>query len=144
RGRATPEAGRRPRRPAEGGDAMSGWVVELNRVAVPWAEVIGRACWQGGAALALAWIMCRALPRLSPRLKCWVWRLAYLKLIAALLWFTPVELPLLVARPTPPPPIPLAVPGMPTGPALPVTPIPTALKQAEKPGPPRPSRIPRP
>jgi beta-lactamase regulating signal transducer with metallopeptidase domain len=56
-----------------------------------------RACWQGGVALALVWAFCRVAPRMSPRLRCWLWRLAYLKLLVAFLWLPPILLPALPA-----------------------------------------------
>ena len=67
-----------------------------------WFEVglrsLGRASVLGGAALLLVWALCRALPRLSPRVRCWLWRLAYLKLLVVLVWGAPlVEVPLLPA-----------------------------------------------
>lgn len=65
-----------------------------------WAAAMFRACWQGSLAFLAAWVLCRFLPRLSPRLQCWIWRLAYLKLFVVLFWSTPVNLPLL------PPPAP--------------------------------------
>jgi beta-lactamase regulating signal transducer with metallopeptidase domain len=68
-----------------------------------WAPVmalrLGSASCQGGVALALVGGACRAFPALPPRVRCWLWRLAYLKLLAALLWSTPVALPLLPAPP---------------------------------------------
>lgn len=71
----------------------------VNEVAVRWAEVVVRAAWQGGVALLLVGIVCRAVPRLSADLRCWLWRLAFLKLLGALLWSAPVRLPLLPAPP---------------------------------------------
>src|SRR5689334_22728142 len=64
-----------------------------------WVVAIWNASWQGGRALMLAWLICRAFPRLSPRLQCWLWRLAYLKLLVALVWTTPFRLPLLPPAP---------------------------------------------
>ena len=68
-----------------------------------WAAAMWRASWQGAVALALAWVITRTFARVPPALKCWVWRLAYLKLLVALAWAAPVPLPLL---PAPPPPAP--------------------------------------
>lgn len=62
-----------------------------------WLAAMGRASWQGGLALALAWAVCRAFPKLPPAARCWVWRLAYLKVLVALLGPAPLELPLLRA-----------------------------------------------
>jgi beta-lactamase regulating signal transducer with metallopeptidase domain len=50
---------------------------------------------QGGAGLALAWGLCRFLPRLTPEVRCWIWRLAYLKLLIALACPFALPLPLL-------------------------------------------------
>jgi hypothetical protein len=86
-------------------DALS---ASLNHGAALWASAMARACWQGGIALALAWAVCRAWPVLPPRARCWLWRLAYLKLLVALLWATPVDLPLLPAPPAPPAAAPMA------------------------------------
>jgi beta-lactamase regulating signal transducer with metallopeptidase domain len=77
---------------------MSEWPTHIELVARVWADAMIRACWQGGIALALAWAICRCLPRLPPWARCWLWRLAYLKFFVALCWVTPVELPLLPAR----------------------------------------------
>ncbi|HEY2585936.1 MAG TPA: efflux RND transporter periplasmic adaptor subunit, partial [Tepidisphaeraceae bacterium] len=59
-----------------------------------------RASVQGGAALAIVWLLCRVLPKLPPAWKCWLLRLAYLKLLVAFCGPTPIDLPLL--RPEPP------------------------------------------
>src|SRR5690242_17934867 len=78
---------------------MSLAMTALNLWAASWAAAIGRACWQGGLAIGLAWILCRALPRLPGRFQCWLWRLAYLKLLVAFLWAVPFDLPLLTPKP---------------------------------------------
>jgi beta-lactamase regulating signal transducer with metallopeptidase domain len=72
-----------------------GWVDSLNQWGVVWASAMVRASWQGAAALALAWVASRAWPRMPSPVRCWLWRLAYLKLLVAFLWITPVDLPLL-------------------------------------------------
>ena len=76
---------------------MSGVAVTLHLWGACWAAAMGRACWQGGGAIALAWALCRLLPRLPGRYQCWLWRLAYLKLLVAFVWTAPLELPLLTA-----------------------------------------------
>lgn len=78
---------------------MNAVIPSLNSMASGWADAMTRACWQGGLAILLAWLVCRSLPRLSPSVRSWVWRLAYLKLIAGLLWVT-LDLPLLPAPPS--------------------------------------------
>lgn len=70
------------------------WIAAWNHTATFWAAAMARACWQGSAALALAWIAIRVFPRLPPAVRCWLWRLAFLKLLAALVWARPVDLPL--------------------------------------------------
>ncbi|HEX4795455.1 MAG TPA: efflux RND transporter periplasmic adaptor subunit [Humisphaera sp.] len=64
-------------------------------------ESLLRASLEGGVALLLVWFICRIATRLPGRAKCWLWRLAYLKLLLALFWATPMQLPLLRARPLP-------------------------------------------
>lgn len=66
-------------------------------LALTWLAGLWLACWQGGVAIALAWLVCRAVPKLSPRVCCWVWRLAYLKLIVSFVWSSPIHLPVLPA-----------------------------------------------
>src|SRR5688500_15225497 len=54
-----------------------------------------RASWQGGIALAIVWLIARFVSRLPAAHKVWLWRLAFLKLVAALIWLSPVALPVL-------------------------------------------------
>src|SRR5207245_6666128 len=77
---------------------MSDSIARLRLFAAGWAGAIGRACWQGGVAIALVWALCRLIPRLPGRIQCWLWRLAYLKLFVALLWAVPLELPVLAPQ----------------------------------------------
>jgi beta-lactamase regulating signal transducer with metallopeptidase domain len=71
------------------------WIAVLDRWSQLWAASALRACWQGSAALVLAWGAARALPRLSASARAWLWRLALLKLLVAFFWATPLDLPLL-------------------------------------------------
>lgn len=80
---------------------MGNWVNMLNAIADTWMNAMWRACWQGGIALALVWAITRLFPRLSPSICCWLWRLAYLKLLVSLVWATPFELPVLPSPPEP-------------------------------------------
>src|SRR5689334_1305208 len=79
---------------------MTGWLMLADRLTDAWAGAVWRAGWQGGLALAVVWAWCRLVaPRRTPaRVKCWLWRLAYAKLLIALLWLTPAGLPLLPAQ----------------------------------------------
>lgn len=49
-----------------------------------WASATGRALWQGGITILLLWGICRLLPRMLPQARVWLWRLAYVKLLATL------------------------------------------------------------
>src|SRR5438128_367315 len=69
----------------------------VDGLAASWAEALWRACWQGGLALGVVLLLDRAVPRSPPRARCWLRRLAYLKLLIACGWATPVDLPLLPA-----------------------------------------------
>lgn len=92
---------------------MSLWNESLNTFAANWLETLIRACWQGGLALALVWMVCR-WGRLPAAGRCWLWRLAYLKFLVALLWLPTLDLPLL---PPADPPVAAAFQPSPTAPA---------------------------
>lgn len=78
---------------------MNTLISQLNMVADSWLAALWRACWQGGVVLLVVWAVCRSIPRLPARARSWLWRLAYLKLLAALVWATPINVPLLPAKP---------------------------------------------
>jgi beta-lactamase regulating signal transducer with metallopeptidase domain len=67
----------------------------LNALTDLWASVMLRASLQGGIAILLVWCVTRAWKRLAPELQCWLWRLAYLKLLIAAVGVAPLALPLL-------------------------------------------------
>lgn len=56
------------------------------------------ACWQGVLAFGLVWLVFRIWPQISPRVQCWAWRLAYLKVLLALTGLPSVDLPWLPAH----------------------------------------------
>ncbi len=58
----------------------------------PWLHAMTRSAIEGGIALLLVWSLCFALPRMPAGIKCWLWRLAYLKLVLSLVWVSPLEL----------------------------------------------------
>ncbi len=62
-----------------------------------WAAVIWKACWQGSIVVLAIWLICRIMPSMPARCRCWLWRLAVLKFIVVLLLPTLVNLPLLPA-----------------------------------------------
>ena len=85
---------------------MSHAVSLINAFAAAWADALFRACWQGGLGIALAWLLCRLWPALPAGPRCWLWRLAYAKLLLGLVWLPPLALPLLPApRPAAPSPV---------------------------------------
>ncbi|MBC7808673.1 MAG: hypothetical protein H7145_21270, partial [Akkermansiaceae bacterium] len=57
--------------------------------------VLGRASIQGGIALLVVYLLCRVLHRLSPDLRCWLWRAAYGKCLAGLFVAASVAVPVL-------------------------------------------------
>lgn len=77
---------------------MNDWINALNAFSESWLNAVWRACWQGAVALIAVWVTVKIFPQLSPSISCWLWRLAFLKLLVSFLWATPVELPLLPAR----------------------------------------------
>jgi bla regulator protein blaR1 len=57
-------------------------------------DALWRASWQGTLAAILVWTTCRALPKIAPRIRSWLWRLVFLKFVFTFLWLAPVELPI--------------------------------------------------
>ena len=48
-----------------------------------WLDLLWGAFWQGTAALAVVWALCRAFPQVPARVRCWLWRAGLAK---PLLW----------------------------------------------------------
>src|SRR5215469_10903836 len=83
---------------------MTDFVHRLNDFAPIWAAAMWRAVWQGGLVIAIVWALCTALPRIPARVRCWLWRLAFAKLLICLVWGSPIKLALLPAvKPSTPP-----------------------------------------
>lgn len=80
---------------------MDKLIVSLNVVADGWLVSIWRACWQGTVALIFVWAIVALFPKISPTIRCWLWRLAFLKLLVSFVWTTPIDLPLLPAKTEP-------------------------------------------
>jgi beta-lactamase regulating signal transducer with metallopeptidase domain len=76
---------------------VNSWISAVNAASSIWLDAILRAAWQGAIALAIVWIVSRCLAALPATWKVWLWRLAFLKLLVALVWVTPVSLPVLPA-----------------------------------------------
>src|SRR5208282_2112502 len=64
-----------------------------------WGQCLWRASWQGALVLLAAWTLARWCTFLSPRIVCWMWRLACIKILVALIWVQPVDIPLLASNP---------------------------------------------
>jgi len=95
-----------------------------NAFAASWADALVRACWQGGLAITLAWLICRLWPGMPPNPRCWLWRLAYAKLLLGLVWLPPLVLPLLPHPPVVPQAAQIAAPPEKAAPAaLPDAPL---------------------
>ncbi len=77
---------------------MSAWIDSLNALSAAWLDLLLRASWQGAIALALIWLIARYVSHLPAAHKVWLWRLAFLKLLAGLIWLSPVVLPILPQR----------------------------------------------
>lgn len=89
-----------------------------------------RACWQGTVALLLVWAISLVFRRLSPALKCWLWRAAFLKLLLAFVWNGHFDLPLLSRAPIrshPAQPVAAGLHPAPFSPTLASQPAPTDL-----------------
>src|SRR3954471_7719058 len=80
---------------------MHEWLLSIEPWAEVWVTILWRATWQGTLALSLAWGIVRTCTFLSPRVVCWVWRAACLKVLATFLWVQPVSLALLPPQPRP-------------------------------------------
>ena len=76
---------------------MNAALQSMNASAAPWAPWLWRVCWQGAIVIAVAWLLALLLRERSARLRSWIWRLAYVKLLLLLVWTTPINLPLLPA-----------------------------------------------
>src|SRR5688572_14106569 len=70
----------------------------LNAAAVGLVEGLWRASWQGAVVIAVVWALCRVAPRISPSARAWLWRLVFLKVVIGLVWFAPINLPLIAPR----------------------------------------------
>jgi beta-lactamase regulating signal transducer with metallopeptidase domain len=62
-----------------------------------WAQRMFAVCWQGGLVLLLVWCLCCWWRTCPPQVRCWLWRIAYLKLIALFLLGGLVQVPVLPA-----------------------------------------------
>jgi bla regulator protein BlaR1 len=64
-------------------------------------EILVRASLEGGILVGMIWALCRFLPRLSPATRALLWWCAAAKFVLALVWTTPVHIPILPAAAPP-------------------------------------------
>ena len=79
-------------------------IATMNNVAEQTIDLLWRSGWQGALFIAAIWIFCRLAPALPATYRCWLWRLACLKMVlglAAIPW-TAITVPDRVARPIAP------------------------------------------
>ncbi|NNC28205.1 M56 family metallopeptidase [Longimicrobium terrae] len=62
-------------------------------------SLLVRASLEGALLAACVWLACRALPRMSPRVRALLWWCVAAKFVVALLWFTPIPVPVLASAP---------------------------------------------
>ena len=58
-------------------------------------SLLARASLEGAVLAAGVWLVCRALPRMSPRVRALLWWCVATKFVVALVWLTPVGVPVL-------------------------------------------------
>ncbi len=61
-------------------------------------DQLATAAWQGGLALLIVWCLCNVWKNCAPRVRCWLWRIAFAKLLLATVWLSPWELAVLPAE----------------------------------------------
>ena len=74
---------------------MNELVIAFNQIVDAWSAAMWRVLWIGIVVVALAGALACLWKRKSPVVHCWLWRLAYIKLLALLLWSSSVDVPLL-------------------------------------------------
>lgn len=83
---------------------MSTWIITVNQTGTTWCDAIWRASWQGGLALLLVFGICRLITKIPARFQCWLWRLAYLKLLLSFFLAGAIPLAILPEHKLPPRP----------------------------------------
>ena len=64
-------------------------------------SLLARASLEGAVLAACVWLVCRALPRMSPGVRALLWWCVAAKFVVALVWLTPVGVPVLPAADAP-------------------------------------------
>ncbi len=76
---------------------MIAWGIDFIPFTHAWLATLLRASWQGAIAVGLVWGLCRLVPRISPSVRCWLWRLVLLKFLLLFVWPATIDLPWLPA-----------------------------------------------
>ncbi len=58
-------------------------------------EILIRASWYAFFVFPVAWLLCHMLRQVPRKIHCWIWRVAYFKIIVGAIWIAPVMLPIL-------------------------------------------------
>jgi beta-lactamase regulating signal transducer with metallopeptidase domain len=71
---------------------MLAWLLNGDILVAEWTDSILRALWQGSMVLGLVWVITAIFPKIHPTIRCWLWRIVYLKLLISFL-VTPFHIP---------------------------------------------------
>ena len=74
---------------------MNSAIQSVNVFSADWAAWHWRVSWQSAIVIAIAWLIVLALRQTSPRVRSWVWRIAYLKILVLTVWTTPLRVAIL-------------------------------------------------
>jgi beta-lactamase regulating signal transducer with metallopeptidase domain len=77
---------------------VNSWLYDINAASAVWWDAMVRATWQGALALGLVWLVSRGIAAIPAAYKAWLWRLAFAKLLLAVVWITPISLALLPVK----------------------------------------------
>lgn len=77
---------------------MSPWFPIAEGFSGGWPAVLWHVSWEAGLLIVAVWITVHVLPRIPARVRCWLWRLVFAKLVLGLIWVTPLNLPILSSR----------------------------------------------
>ena len=70
-------------------------IADWNEMGNQWATIATQLLWQGSIAITIIWAITKAWPTMPASKRHWLWRLVYLKLLALVVWQTPIALPVL-------------------------------------------------
>lgn len=79
----------------------TGWIALLNGWQALWWDAMIRVCLSGTLALCIAFLLSRLFTQMQAGVRCWIWRLAFLKLFLAFLCAISISVPILPKNATP-------------------------------------------